>query len=126
MNGDIDGDDVIDLDKVLDVNSSICIEKEIAAETLGNLAAATREHFLPYVEQCVLELVSQLPHYYDGIRKSSTESLLEIVRTFYELSGAREWQPGAANVGYLDPRVKELVGHVLPPLLEMYDSEDNK
>ena len=111
---------------MLDVNSAICIEKEIAADTLGQLAAATREHFLPYIEQCVLELVSQLPHYYDGIRKSSTESLLEIVKTFYELSTPTEWVPGAGNVGYLNPRVKELVGHILPPLLEMYESEDNK
>lgn len=108
------------------MNSTICIEKEIAADTIGVLMNATRHHFLPYIEKCTVELVGQLPHYYDGIRKSATDSLLEIVRTFYELSGGSDWQPGAANVGYLDPRVKELIGHILPPLLDMYESEDNK
>ncbi|TCD64614.1 hypothetical protein EIP91_003848 [Steccherinum ochraceum] len=115
----------IDLDKMLDVNSTICIEKEIAADTIGVLMANTTSHFLPYVEQCTVELIGQLTHYYDGIRKSSTDSLLEIVRAFYDLSGAQEWVPGA-SAAPLDPRVKELVGHVLQPLLDMYESEDNK
>lgn len=26
----------------------------------------------------------------------------------------------------LNPRVKELLGHIIPPLLEMYETEDNK
>ena len=26
----------------------------------------------------------------------------------------------------LDPRVKELIGHVFPALLKMYETEDNK
>ncbi|KDQ49200.1 hypothetical protein JAAARDRAFT_43038 [Jaapia argillacea MUCL 33604] len=121
---DLDGD----LDKMLDVNSAIAVEKEIAADTIGAIFAATKTHFLPYVEQCTLELVSQLTHYYEGIRKSATESLLEIVRTFYELSNAPEWEPGMASITtqQIDLNVKQLIGHVLPPLLEMYDSEDNK
>ncbi|KAI6149260.1 ARM repeat-containing protein [Pisolithus tinctorius] len=116
----------IDVDKMLEVNSAIAVEKEIAADTIGALFLATRGHFLPYVEQCVVELVSLLTHYYEGIRKSATESLLEIVRTFYELSEPQEWQPGVAVTVPLQPLVKELVGHVLPPLMDMYDTEDNK
>jgi hypothetical protein len=88
----------VDIDKMLDVNSAIAVEKEIAADTIGTLFAATRNHFFPYVEQCTLALVQLLPHYYEGIRKSATESLLEIVRTFYELSDHNEWQPGAKVV----------------------------
>lgn len=85
----------VDLDKMLEVNSAIAVEKEIAADTIGTLFAATRNHFFPYVESCALELVSLLDHYYEGIRKSATDSLLEIVRTFYELSGAADFTPGA-------------------------------
>jgi hypothetical protein len=88
----------IDLEKALEVNSAVAVEKEIAADTLGTLFAATREHFLPFVEQTVLELVALLPHYYEGIRKSTTDSLLKIVRTFYDLSGQPEWQQGAGAV----------------------------
>ena len=92
----IDDDDGVDIDKLLDVNSTICIEKEIAADTIGVIFAHTKGHFLPFVEQCTIELVGLLPHYYDGIRKSATDSLLEIIRTFYELSEPQEWQPGFA------------------------------
>src|SRR6202040_3637178 len=71
----------VDIDKMLDVNSAIVVEKEIASDTIGTLFAATRNHFLPFIEQCTLELVQLLPHYYEGIRKSAADSLLEIVRT---------------------------------------------
>ena len=96
---EVDVEDV-ELDKMLDVNSAIAVEKEIAADTIGTLFAATQMHFLPFVEQCTLELVALLPHYYEGIRKSATDSLLEIVRTFYELSKPDEWQPGFTAVGF--------------------------
>ena len=118
----VDGSDeefTVDLDKILDVNSTICIEKEIACDTIGSVCSYTRNHFLPYIEECTMELIAQLPHYYDGIRKSATDSLLEIVRSFYDLSGGGEWTAGVANVDYVDPRVKELIHHILPPLIEM-------
>uniref|UniRef100_A0A8H7XV39 Importin N-terminal domain-containing protein n=1 Tax=Psilocybe cubensis TaxID=181762 RepID=A0A8H7XV39_PSICU len=115
----------LDLDKMMDVNSAIAVEKEIAADTIGTLFAATQLHFLPYVESCTLELIALLPHYYEGIRKSATDSLLEIVRTFYDLSEHDEWIPGA-NTGHLNNQVSELIKHALVPLLEMYETEDNK
>lgn len=123
-NGEIEIED-IDLDKMLDVNSAIAVEKEIAADTMGTVFAATRMAFLPYVEQCTLELVGLLPHYYEGIRKSATDSLLEIIRTFYELSGPVEWAPGA-HPQPLHENVKSLINHSLPPLIDMVQSEDNK
>lgn len=127
---------------MLDVNSAIAVEKEIAADTIGTLFSETQGHFFPYVEECALELVALLPHYYEGIRKSATDSLLEIVRTFYDLSDHQEWQAGDVVCFYisirclpvitnlqaspLSPSVKELIGHTLIPLLEMYETEDNK
>ncbi|KAF8266131.1 ARM repeat-containing protein [Lactarius quietus] len=118
----------IDLEKALEVNSAVAVEKEIAADTLGTLFAATREHFLPFVEQTTLELIALLPHYYEGIRKSATDSLLKIVRTFYDLSGQPEWQPGAGAFRDkpLNQNVKDLLDRVIPELLEMYEGEDNK
>jgi hypothetical protein len=103
LDTDIDGNieaemEDVDVDKMLEVNSAIAVEKEIAADTIGALFHATRNHFFPYVEQCVIELVNLLAHYYEGIRKSATESLLELARTFYELSDPQEWQAGAAVV----------------------------
>ncbi|KLO13870.1 ARM repeat-containing protein [Schizopora paradoxa] len=123
---DLDGEEG---DAVLEVNSAIAVEKEIAADTVGTLFAATGVHFLPYVEQCVLELIQLLDHYYEGIRKSSVESILEIVRTFNSLGEPVEWAPGLPGkegTGALHKNVKDLVGHCLPALLELYESEDDK
>ncbi|KAM6496954.1 ARM repeat-containing protein [Amanita muscaria] len=125
-NGDVSVElEDVDLDKMLDVNSAIAVEKEIAADTLGTLFAATQTHFLPYVEPSALELVNLLSHYYEGIRKSATDSLLETVRTFYDLSDHQPWEAGSVAQP-LDPNVKELIGHSLPPLFDMYETEDNK
>ncbi|KAJ3515059.1 hypothetical protein NLJ89_g1996 [Agrocybe chaxingu] len=116
----------IDLDKALDVNSAIAVEKEIAADTIGTLFAATQIHFLPFVESCTLELIALLPHYYEGIRKSATDSLLEIVRTFYDLGDHEAWIPGANANPPLNNQLTELIKHAITPLLEMYETEDNK
>lgn len=99
--------DVIDLDESVDdgmmeVNSAIAIEKEIAADTMGTLFASTQIHFLAFVEPCTLELIKLLSHYYEGIRKSAIDSLLEIVRTFYDISDHEDWVPGSNVVSEAD------------------------
>jgi importin-4 len=84
--------DVIDVDSdsvaMMGVNSAIDgVEKEKQPRPLvSTLFAATQIHFLPYVEPCTLTLVDLLTHDYKGIRKSAVDSLLEIIRTFYDLS----------------------------------------
>lgn len=84
----------VDVDKLLEVNSAIAVEKEISADTVGIVFEDTGHYFLPYVEQTVVKLVDLLSHYYEGIRKSSTESILQFVRTFYKLSDPQEWEQG--------------------------------
>ncbi|TDL21910.1 ARM repeat-containing protein [Rickenella mellea] len=116
----------LDSEKMLEVNSAIAVEKEIAADTLGTVFANTRSHFLPYVEQSVIELIDLLNHYYEGIRKAATDSLFEIIQVFYELSDPQEWQAGKEVKVPLHQNVKDLIGHILPPLFEMYESEDDK
>lgn len=127
-----DGSDIsgevedLDLDKMMEVNSAIAVEKEIAADTIGTIFAATGASFLPYVENSVLELVELLRHYYEGIRKSATDSLLEIVRSFYDISEPADWTPGLATATPLSENVQKLVQHVFPALLEMFETEDDK
>jgi hypothetical protein len=99
--------DIIDLDEsvddgMMDVNSGIAVEKEIAADVMGDLFASTQMHFLPYVEPCTLELIKLLSHYYEGIRKSAINSLLAIVRTFYDISDHEDWVPGSNVVSKTD------------------------
>lgn len=89
----------LDISKLMDVNSAIAVEKEIAADTIGTLFTATQGHFLPYVESSALQLIKLLEHYYEGIRKSAIDSLLEIIRTFYDLSDHDQWESGKDLVG---------------------------
>ncbi|KAG9107877.1 hypothetical protein FRC07_008565 [Ceratobasidium sp. 392] len=121
----IDIEDV-DEDKELAVNSAIAVEKEIAADTIGTVFMYTRNHFLPYVEPCVHELVELLSHYYEGIRKSAVTSLFEIIQTFYELSTPTEWVPGSEVKVPLHQNVKDLITHVMPEVFVMWETEDDK
>ena len=68
----------------------------------GTVFTATGRNLLPYVEQCTLELIDLTKHYYEGIRKSALDSLLEIVRTLYSLSDHQEWVAGKTVVGNID------------------------
>lgn len=80
-------------EKLLEVNSALAVEKEIAADTLGTICGAVGAHFLPFVEDSTVVLCELLAHYYEGIRKSAVDSLLEVVRCFYGIS------VGAASAG---------------------------
>ncbi|CUA72374.1 putative importin subunit beta-4 [Rhizoctonia solani] len=121
----IDIEDV-DEEKELAVNSAIAVEKEIAADTIGTVFMYTRSHFLPYVEPCVHELVDLLSHYYEGIRKSAVTSLFAVIQTFYELSSPVEWVPGSQVHVPLHQNVKDLIGHVMPEIFVMWETEDDK
>lgn len=123
---DVDDAESVDVDKLLEVNSAIAVEKEIAADTVGIVFEDTGHYFLPYVEHTVVELVDLLSHYYEGTRKSSTESILQLVRTFYKLSDPQEWEQVASVIVPLHQYVIDLVSHTIPPLLDMYDTEDAK
>ncbi len=48
--------------------------KEITADTIGTIFAATKTYYLRYIEQSVVKLLSLLPHFYEGFRKSATRT----------------------------------------------------
>lgn len=96
---DDEGADLDELEKMFSgVNSALAIEKEVAADTIGEIFAATKAAFLPYVETCIEVLIDQLDHYYEGIRKSAVNALFTFIKTFYELAGSPEWVPGTRVV----------------------------
>jgi hypothetical protein len=126
------------------VNSAVAIEKEVAADTIGELFAATKAAFVPYIEETVQVLIDLLDHYYEGIRKSAVGALFSCIKTIYELSNPQDWVPGGVVVsGSTMPRrrrsvltpsqqvpfhadVKKLVGHILPRIFEAWATEDDK
>lgn len=122
------------------VNSAVAIEKEVAADTLGELFTATRGAFMPYIEESIQVLIDLLEHYYEGIRKSAVGALFAFIKTTYDLSDPQDWTPGGIVVSITSYRgealirqkvplhndVKQLVEHILPPIFEAWKTEDDK
>jgi importin-4 len=90
--------DDIDTEALLKVNSAIAIEKEIAADVIGNIFASTKEAFLPYLEETAIVLQGLISHYYEGIRKSAIQSVFVFIVTLNELSNPPAWVAGGTNV----------------------------
>ncbi|WRT69118.1 uncharacterized protein IL334_006102 [Kwoniella shivajii] len=108
------------------VNSAVAIEKEVAADTIGELFSSTKSAFMPYVEETVKVLIELLDHYYEGIRKSAVGALFAFIKTMYELSEPAEWQPGAHVRIPFHEHVKKIVEIILPPIFEAWKTEDDK
>ncbi|KZP01880.1 ARM repeat-containing protein [Calocera viscosa TUFC12733] len=121
---DLDTADNVDVDEILNVSSAQAVEKEIAADAMGQMFTNVKVPFLPYVEPCLEVLVSLLDHFYEGIRKAAAQSLIEFVRTFYFLANY-EWTPGQQSPPLHDNVIK-IRDVVMEALIESAESDDDK
>jgi len=123
---DLDGEDLnnVDVDEILNVSSAQAVEKEIAADAMGQIFTHVKVPFLPYVEGCLQVLVSLLDHFYEGIRKAAAQSLVEYVRTFYFLANY-EWTPGQPSPPLHD-NVLKIRDVVMESLCDSADTDDDK
>ncbi|KAF9567891.1 hypothetical protein EC968_003127 [Mortierella alpina] len=108
------------------LRSAVADEKEVAADTIGELFQHTRSAFLPYVESTVKELIELATHMADGVRKASTTALFTFLRTFYRLSNSQDWQVGLPVAIPLHENVAQLNSLVMPAILAVWDDEDDK
>lgn len=105
--------------------SAIAVEKEVAADALLEIFRSTRQHFLPYVETVVKELLSMLEHFWDGIRKAAATTLLSYIATFNEMSELPKWTAGL-NPTPLPQNLQQLVDAIIPPVMEMWEGEEDR
>lgn len=125
------------------VNSAVAIEKEVAADTVGELFAATKAAFAPYIHESIPVLIEMLDHYYEGIRKSAIGALFAFIKTTYDLSDPEPWVPGGVPVSTipsvrisphadslqkvrLHADVKSIVDMILPSIFDAWRAEDDK
>jgi hypothetical protein len=98
LDDDEDFEDETDMDALeamfSKVNSAVAIEKEVAADTVGELFVATKHAFTPYIQETVPILIDLMDHYYEGIRKSAIGALFAYIKTVYDLSNPQDWVPG--------------------------------
>lgn len=118
--------DIEDIDpaQLLSVNSAMAIEKEVAADAIGEIFLNTKSNFLPFVEESVTKLCEQLEHYYEGIRKSAISSLFAFLSAFYEISNPEPWTAGVANPYH--ENVEKLIEMVVPSIFDTWAQEDDK
>jgi hypothetical protein len=91
--------------------SGIAQEKESSIDTLGELFAATKTAFMPYVPDSINLALSLLDHYHDSVRITAIATLLKFFNTAYGIGNHNEWIPGlplqkplhenVANIGKL-------------------------
>jgi len=98
LNREIDIDDTDDEDDdesiEMNVNSALQMEKEIAADALGEIFVNVKAGFLPYLATATEQLVELAETFYEGARKSAFSALWKFVVTLGELQVTEEWQPG--------------------------------
>lgn len=125
---DLEDADVDDTEEELKYvfKSAIADEKEVAADTIGELFQHTRGAFLPYVEPSVKELVELSSHMAEGVRKATCAALFNFLRTFYSISNAPEWQPGLPVAVPLHENVARLNALIMPTILTNWADEDEK
>ncbi|KAK9238109.1 armadillo-type protein [Lipomyces kononenkoae] len=121
--GDADEEDIW---QNLTVNSGLAMEKEIAADTIGDLVAGTKEAFLPYLEESSKVLIDLTAHFYEGIRKAAIGSLWRAVGTVYEVSNPTKWQPGLPLKVPLAEAVTTYAAMVRKATIEIFGEEDDR
>ncbi|KAJ8098310.1 armadillo-type protein [Lipomyces tetrasporus] len=121
--GDADEEDIW---QNLTVNSGLAMEKEIAADAIGDLVAGTKEAFLPYLEESSKVLIDLMSHFYEGIRKAAIGSLWRAVGTVYEVSSPPKWQPGLPLKVPLTETVASYSAMVRKATLEAFGEEDDR
>lgn len=89
-----DDDEADEGKNFMSLHNAIAAEKESAVDALGQIFAATRAAFLPYVEQTVNILFQLLDHNHEEVRKSAVGSLFLYFATFYKMSNPAQWVPG--------------------------------
>lgn len=127
---DEEDDGFVDMEELansfLNVSTAVAIEKEVAADSLGELFQHTRGAFLPYVERATEELISLTSHFYQGIRKSAIATLFTFINTLYELSDSPDWVPGVQVKVPLNPDVQKIVQLIVPNIMEAWEAEDDR
>jgi importin-4 len=93
---DVDLIDTDDDDESIEVNvsSALQMEKEIAADALGEIFVNVKESFLPYLATATEQLIELTDTYYEGARKSALSALWKFVDTLGSILVTEEWQPG--------------------------------
>jgi len=112
--------------QLFSASSAIAEEKELAADCLQEIFAATKQSYMPYFEQSIRILKELLVHEYEGVRKSACNSLISIISTCYEMSIPEKWQPGLPVKVPINQDVATLISQIMPEIITVLANEEDK
>lgn len=96
---------------------------------MGTIFAATRQHYLPYVETTLNAFMTLLSNYHEGVRKAAQGALILSLHTFYKMSNPKEkWTAGLplAPNSQVHQNVLEMIDLVMTGILKMLEEEFDK
>lgn len=119
---DDEDDDFEDIGAV----TAIAMEKEIAAEVIGDVVTYTRKNFLPYIQQTVETLLELVEHSYEGVRKAAIGTLFRTYACLWGLAeghGMEKWQPGLPLKTQPTEDLVKLGNLIITKTLELWGDE---
>jgi len=106
-------------------SNAIAEEKEFASDCIQEIFSATKQSFIPYLEQSITILKTLLEHEFEGVRKNACNSLISIISTCYEMTNPEKWQPGLPIKVPIDNDVSALISQIMPEIIKvLYEEED--
>lgn len=128
--GEDDDDEFVDMEEftnsLVNVSTAVAIEKEVAADSLGELFQHSGAAFLPYLEKATEETINLTSHFYQGIRKSAIATLFTFISTLHDMSEGPKWTPSAKARVPLDPNVEKIVQMIMPAIMDAWEAEDDR
>jgi hypothetical protein len=106
--------------------SAVAMEKEIAAEVLGDIITHTRNQFMPYLEDIVTKLLELVNHDYEGVRKASLGTLWRTFACIFGMAeggGMQKWQPGLPLSTEPPEELKKLGNLVMMATMSVWQDE---
>lgn len=124
---DLDDEDV--WDEFTAVNA-VALEKEVAAEVMGEVLSHCKGGYLPYLGRTVDVLTQKLQHPYEGVRKAAVSTLWRAYASFWQFSeeGGQmaKWVPGLPLVVQPTPDLEKFGTLVMTATINLLKDEHER
>lgn len=108
------------------INSAMATEKEVAADTLGEIIVASKNDFIPYLEEATENLVELTDHFYHGISRAAVTALWRSFISYYKVGNYPKWSPGFPPSNNLTDPAAALLNVTRKSCLELLSAGDER
>ncbi|KAI5807953.1 armadillo-type protein [Peziza echinospora] len=124
---DFDEEDV--WDELTAVNA-VALEKEVAAEVMGEILSHCKRGYIPYLERTIEILNQKLQHPYEGVRKAAVSTIWRAYVTFWQISEEDgtigKWSPGLPLAVKPTPELEKFGAMVITSTVNLLKDEHDR